>query len=985
MRNSLFLIFMVFAGTGLGLSQEIRGRVTDAQGNGLANAAVTATAEQGSFSPQVVQTGQDGSYSLAGLAPGSYILRAQRAGFAEQRQGPAEVTENSGAVVVNFRLNPAAETEAVRGAEERNPNDFVIRLDTNSIRNEMARTGTNLRLLTEFRADRNYFGEPFGYPLKSVDWASPGNLLGAYHGSIYEVHQDSALNARPFFQVGSIRPSRRNQYGFSVSGPILRERLSFNLAWGQVRDSGFVNGNVQVPLADERTPRTEDPEQYKIIAALLKAYPEELPNLPLVSKRHLNTNAFRDIRSTAFSTRLDGRLRSGARIALEQQFSNVTEDPFELVIGQNPQTTTRPQSYHLTYNRSISPTTAMQFSANYDRLKALLLLTERYIDLLEPLGIPEVPDIQMGEELSDIGIPNQGIPRRRYENHYQLSQQFTQNSGRHTLAYGMSVKHLWDSDERTSNGRGTLQFNRDFTIFDPELMNPDGSQGGERTATAVENFLRGQASRLSLTVGNQYRGYRNWEWTAYFQDRFTVRPGLQLNWGLRYEALTAPREVNELFKFQHDTDANNFAPQFGFAWNAPAIGMVVRGGYGIAFGTLTLATWNRQASNPPLTQSLSVDKPTVSVITGIPSLKPDPSRKSGSGSLDREAALPYSHLYNLSLERELPGAVLLRVGYQGIRTFKMFTGLQLNRALYDPLCIDSPTRDCNSSGDVNLRRPDRTVLRVYNIVNGSNGYHDSLQILATKRRTRGLAFEVRYNYSKTIESGIYNFAGTGNGEDVSQTEELVRDARSVSELDTPHSFTISYSYELPRFEGGPGWLSTLFRRWTISGTTAFRSGTPFPLFTGSDGPGSGNVDGEGEDRPNLLNPAILGRSFDDPDTSLSLMGADSCEDVPLSETVSYKRCKYFDTNLPVAGRGNIGYRVFRKDSTNNWNLALARSFPLPGGNSEKQLQFRAEFYNFLNHAQFAAPGNSISSPTFGQITNTVNKGRVTQLSLRLFF
>ncbi|MBI4481230.1 MAG: TonB-dependent receptor [Acidobacteria bacterium] len=942
--------------------------MTDAQGNGLPSAAVLV--EREGASPQSAQTTADGGYSLDGLAPGRYILRAQKAGFAEQRQGPVELAADGVALVVNFRLAAAAETEAVRGAEERNPNDFVIRLDTNSITNELARTGTNLRFLNEFRSDRSYYGEPFGYPLRAVELASAGNILGSYHGSLYEFHQDSALNARPFFQVGSLLPSRRNQYGVSVSGPIVKERLSFSFAWGQVRDSGFVNGNVQAPLADERTPRTKDPLQFAIIAGLLKAYPDQLPNLPQVSKRHLNTNSFRDIRSTAFSIHLDYRFRSGDKVAFDEQFSDTTEDPFELVLGQNPQTTTRPQSLRLTYVRNLSPRTVMQLYATYDRLGAILLPTKRYQSLLTSLGIDQVPDFDFGEELSNIGIPGQGLPRKRFENHYLLSPQVTHSSGRHGFAAGISVKHLWDSDERRSNGRGTLLFNRD-TVVDPET-------GVLRIASAVENFLLGQASRLSLTVGNQYRGYRNWEWIAYFQDRFAASPALQLNWGLRYEVLTAPREVNELFKFQHNADANNFAPQFGFAWKSPQAGVVVRGGYGIAFGSLTIATWNRQAGNPPLTQSLSVDKPTVAVIPEIPLLVPDFSRKSGLGSLDREAALPYTHNYNLSLERELPGAVLLRAGYQGSRTFKMVSGLSLNRAVNVPGVTAT-------SGNVNARRPDQRVLRVYNIVNGSNGYHDGLQISATKRKSRGLAFEVRYSFSKTIDTGISNFADTGNGGDVSQTEELVSDVKSVSAFDTRHSFTISYSYDFPRSDRGPSWLANLFQRWSVSGTTTFRSGTPFAVFTGSDGPGSGNLDGEAGDRPNLLHPQILGRTFNDPDTSVALMAADSCRDVPLSATVSYKQCQYFDTNLPVGERGNLGYREFRKDGTNNWNLALARTFALPGASAERQLQFRAEFYNFLNHAQFTAPGYSISSPTFGQITNTVNKGRVTQLSLRLLF
>jgi hypothetical protein len=927
--------------------------VTDPQGAAIASAAVIAQPD-GSSEVHSAQTDAEGGYLFAELPPGRYLLRAQKAGYAEQRQGPVEIGLDGAAIVVNFRLALGGETEAVRGAEERNPNDFVIRLDNNAILNEMVRTGTSLRYIQEFRAERSMYGEPYGYPLRNIERASSSRVLGAYHGSVYEFHQNQALNARPFFQVGSLLPSRRNQYGFAFSGPILRERLSFNFAWGQVRDSGFVNGNVQVPRDSERAPRSSDPETNAIIAALLKAYPTELPNLPHVSIRHLNTNSFRDIRNTAFSLHLDYQTASGDRIAYDQQFSDSKEDPFELVLGQNPQTATRPQSLRLTYARAISPRTVAQVSLNYDRLGAILLPTERYQSLLAPLGIPEVPDIEVGDELSNIGLPGQGIPRKRFENRYLLAPQVTHTRGRHALAAGLSVKHLRDSDMRTSNGRGTLLFNSDFAIFDASCQ-------CTRTASAVENLLLGRPSRLSLSVGNQYRGYHNWEHILYVHDRFQVRDGLLFNWGLRYEVLTVPHEVNHLFEFAHDTDANNFAPQFGFAWNLSRMGIVARGGYGIAFGGLTLATWNRHAGNPPLVQSLSVDKPDLSVVSEIPSLVPVPGRRSGLGSLDAEAALPYSHIYNFGLEREIPGAVLVRVGYQGSRTIKLFSGLSLNRAL--------PVEGIETTSEtVNRRRPDARFLRIYRIVNSSIAYMDSLQVSATKRRTRGLSYELRYSFSKTIDTGISDFADTGNGGDVSQSEELFSDVKALSSFDTPHSLTFNYSYELPAVAGGPEWLSRWLARWTISGTTTFRSGTPFAVFTGSDAPGFGNVDGEGSDRPNLLDPRILGASLDDPDTSPSIL-----------------RSEYFDTNLPAGGRGNIGYRTFRKDGSNNWNLALARSFLLAGPGSETQLQFRAEFFNFFNHAQFSAPGTSVSSPTFGQITNTANKGRVTQLTLRFLF
>lgn len=955
---------------GAARAADVRGQVQDAQGRGVAGVILTLQREGGE--PAAGESAEDGSFSFPALAAGSYSLRVRKAGFTEQRQGPFDVPDGGAAVEVRIRLTAAGEAETVRGNEERNPNDFIIRLDNNAILNEMARTGVNARFITEFRADRNLYGEQFGYPLRSVEWTAHGRQQTAIHGSIFAFHQNHTLNARPFFQFGNMLPSRRNQYGFSVGGPIIRERLSGAFAWGQTKDTGFVNGNVQVPLPSERTPLTSDPVLRPIITTLLTAYPDLPPNLPHISPRHLNTNALRRIDGTAFSIHLDNTLPNGDRLAYDQQYANTHEDPFELVIGQNPATTTKPQSYRATYTKSLSPSTVAQLSANYDRLLALLLTTERYQKLLTGLGIADIPDFDLGDEISNIGMPGQGIPRRRYENHYTLSPQLTSTAGRHSLSTGFIIKHLWDSDQRSSNGRGTYTFNSEFG------------------ATAVENFLLGRPSRLALSVGNQYRGYRNWEHSAWLYDRFRLSDRLTLNFGLRYEVTTAPYDVSHRFSFRHDTDANNFAPQFGFAWNPELAGLVMRGGYGVHYGLLTLATWNRQAGNPPLVNSISTGAPDMRDIADIPTLQPVPGRISGLGSLDAEAALPYAHVYNFGLEKELPGAMLARLGYAGSRTIKLFTGLSQNRALPNPRpeCnVPLANRPCNTSADAESRRPNKAFRRIYNIVNGSLGYYDALQLSLSKRRARGLAFEARYSFAKVLDTAIADFGDTGNGGEVSQTEqEVIGDLKAVSSFDTPHSLTLSWSYEIPALENAlaaPSWLSRMLSRWTVSGTTTMRSGTPFSVFTGSDGPGRGNIDSEGSDRPNLTDPSILGRSFDNPDTSQRLLGAEGCREVSPGGVVPFFQCPAFDTNLHVGEAGNIGFRTFRKDGTNNWNLGLARSFALTS--AERQLQFRAEFYNFANHAQFAAPGSTLTSPTFGQITNTVNKGRVTQLSLRLIF
>ena len=151
----------------------------------------------------------------------------------------------------------------------------------------------------------------------------------------------------------------------------------------------------------------------------------------------------------------------------------------------------------------------------------------------------------------------------------------------------------------------------------------------------------------------------------------------------------------------------------------------------------------------------------------------------------------------------------------------------------------------------------------------------------------------------------------------------------------------------------------------MSSIILLKSGPPFTLRAGSDGPGVGNVDGVTRDRPNIIDPSILGNSVDDPDKSAQQM--------PRSA---------FTFIAPAERAGTLGRNSFRKDGVFNINAGLSRRFRLGGDNT---LLFRAESLNFLNHPQFAEPGINVSENNFGQITNTLNDGRAFRFTLEISF
>jgi hypothetical protein len=149
----------------------------------------------------------------------------------------------------------------------------------------------------------------------------------------------------------------------------------------------------------------------------------------------------------------------------------------------------------------------------------------------------------------------------------------------------------------------------------------------------------------------------------------------------------------------------------------------------------------------------------------------------------------------------------------------------------------------------------------------------------------------------------------------------------------------------------------------VSAVVLVKTGLPFNVVAGSDGPGFGNVDGNGSDRPNLLDPSVLGRTVANPDTEQRLL----------------PRAAFAFIN-PTDERGSLGRNVFRKGPIHNVNAALARAWAV---RRELRLTFRAESINVLNTPQFAEPGFELANPNFGQITNTLNEGRTFRFSLQV--
>lgn len=926
-------------------SGTIQVRVETEEGLPLQQAHVLLVAQDGKVWEGVVLD-EKGSHQFLQLIAGIYRIEASAEGYITQVRD--QLLLNSGD---NLKIDFLMQAQRLtlreveeRGAAERNPNIFIRRVDMVALRRTLSRRGIEPNFLQMTSAE-NQYGTDMGAPVREIFFVKPQDSLTQFHGSIYLSHQNSVLNARPFFNVGQLRSSKRNQYGFSVHNPLFRDKLFFTTSLDFVKESGFVNGNIRVPLTNERTSTAENTETAEIVTALLQAYPAENPNLPNVTPRQLNTNAMRRISSLDWNLRVDYPISERNNLAFQYTLFNYSEDPFELVIGQNPDTDLRPQTFSTTHTYTWSPTTIVQSSFHFDRLKILLLPTKRFRSLFKSLDLNTVPDIRIGPgrgDLSKIGAGNQ-FPRKRFQNRFTGNIDFSQQRGRHQIKFGGRSTRTQVNDLQSDNSRGTFIFSENFG------------------RSKVENFLKGTPTKFTITQGDLYRGFRNWEHAVYVQDTYQLQPNFTLSLGLRYEVVTVPNEVNNRTQFSYATDANNFAPHLALAWAPTGGSTVVRAGYGISFGHIFPATYQLARFNPPAVTTIAVQNPTLaSPLQGVENS--EQSERSELLLLSSDLVSPYTQEYNLVIQRRLSQNWSFEIGYVGHRSVKPFFKFVSNRGRVVP-GIPSTTETIDS------RRLDSRYFRIQTIMNSGTFYYDGVKTSMRGVLTEGSSMSLDYVFSKAFSSSIGDFlweTNLGLGPPISQNNEnFLLDLKGPSIFDHRHIFVARYSYDIP-FASSHGILRALFGGWKVVGMTDFRTGRWFGMETSSDAPGFGNVDGEGGDRVNVVDPSVLGVAYDDPDTVSSKL-----------------RTELFNSDIVPGGRGNAAVRAFRADATFNTNASLTKSFPV--GQRENLLQLRIEFQNLFNHPWFSVPGDVFPSDMFGKIVDTRNKGRVIQFMLKVNF
>lgn len=653
----------------------------------------------------------------------------------------------------------------------------------------------------------------------------------------------------------------------------------------------------------------------------------------------------------------------------------------------------------------------------------------------------EIPDFEFADQLG-IG-PNGNLEPHQHTPTVDVRDMVSHNWGRHTFRFGAEARYHQFNYYQPYLANGYLYFAGFFAagIYGPS---PVGGPEGIRDfligapyfneiASGISDFgFRGKdyigffqddfrvSRRLTLNLGLRYdylgdvtekrNRYANFDPSRVPSNAAQYGgPGL-LN-GLvipsSYPGFGTPGTPDGLL----DSDnKHNFGPRIGFGWDVFGTGkLALRGGFGIYFDRASAIPALQLTSQPPFnittfglnssTGVLSNPFPSLPLPNQFPIL-PTAPRLTGLASdgtplfdapqlsltsFEPNLKTPYVEQWNLTAQYEFLKKWILEVGYSGSHGIHLYNFQNINEAQFRNQNNPGPFGiDTNSVANLYARVPYVGFSSIYAITSSAKSFYDALLTTVSHQFDHGLYLKVAYTFSKTIDN---NSAGSDFDIGSNPGNEYHPDLnKGLSDFDSTHRVAITYVYNLP----GPreSWLKYVAGGWVLSGLFQWQSGYPFSVYLNDVGNsllvdlGRANVNAgcnavNSGSITHYLNPACF-------TSTPFLTGGQTFG--PLSPTGGPGDQTY---TISPGGIGQLpgssGRNIFRGPAQQRWDMALAKKFPIRPLGEASNLEFRAEFFNFLNHPTFSNPNSTVGTPTFGRITSTTSIPRQIQLALKLTF
>jgi hypothetical protein len=885
----------------------------------------------------------------------------------------------------------------------------------------MGESALNLSIasIDQFKVQQSFFMPDQGPNPSLVNVTTKGGT-NQFHGQAFEFVRNGDIDARNFFAVAP-EALKRNQFGAAVGGPFQKDRIWFFAHYEGLRQLDAFSANAYTPTVAmfggdfSQVPQTiYDPNTFSADSGKRAPFPNNvIPSnrinpisqgllkyyLPGASLNQRPSNLFASPQNTLnddqFGIRIDAALTGRQNIFgqfLRENSPAVQPGIMPLSGAFYPNQNELLMAQH---TFTLRPNLINTIRVGASRNLALFSNQARTQgDILDPLGIPNTDD---GRGVIAVGIQGySGFGRANgdlgnIDNNYQIDEGINYIRGTHNFQLGAGVRHIrtWQQNAN-ANANGSLTYQSQFTA--QLAANAQGQlvpQAG--TGNAFGDYLLGTPTQ-AYTNGLPMIPYRFTEFMPYFADTWKITRNLTLNYGVSWFLSTIPNPQGKFSKWPHgfdpktglltyaalgqlspeilSTPLDHFTPRFGFAWKPDFLpNTVIRSGVGVYYSEDALIELQAGMAAPPfniattLVNSQFNPVPTYQLgknifpVVSLPPLDSNFAASLPAGTtaflLNPTGRTPYVTQWNLSVQHSFSSSDVLEAAYLGSSGHKA-------QDRYDPAaCAPAlPDLRCNPA---TAPYPRYTQLLTADF-NGNSSY-EALVLKFRQRATHGLNFNAEYTFAKALTDGSES-AGNLTG----QVARCRRCDKGPTTFDQRHRVVLSMVYELPigrgkSFGGSmPRGADLAVGGWIITGITTFATG--IPIFMSSP-----NTTG-------VANTTIRSNRL--------CNGADN----KFSGNLRSDGFIDFDTSCftsPAVGYfGNSGRDPINGPGLNNWDLGLQKTFPLPIKEQTK-LEFRGEFFNAFNHAQFNQPdSNTGDGSNFGRISSA-RAPRLVQLGLKLLF
>jgi hypothetical protein len=877
--------------------------------------------------------------------------------------------------------------------------------------------------LQEFSVQTSNYNAEYGQSAGGVVNVVTKSGGDAFHGDLFEFVRNGALNARNYF-ASTVDPLKRNQFGGTIGGPVILPHLTsgkktfFFFGYQKTISRDQVGGEtafvpteanlrgdfsaeltasnpanplgkatkIDDPLTGAPFPNNQIPSSRLDAAAL--AVSKYLPSVTGNGQVVYSTPTDQDF--WEILARVDHNFGPH-----DHGFAHYYTDTF---VQQGVLNTANLITYADESNIHFQSAVIAETHTFTDNLlNDLNLGYEREITIRGPLpgspnpasfGVniwqPSEPSLQ---DITATGFFAIGAnPQATFQrNNYTLADNIHWVKGRHNLAFGTSLE-LAKMDVNSLNAEtGEFFFNSTTTNY------------------ALASFLLGYMDNFQQGSG-QISNDRDQFYGFYGQDSWQVTHRFNLNYGLRYEPFLPWQEIgNRTMQFNPAAFAagrvstvytnappgllfpgdsgvpaqgvrssyKNVMPRIGFALDVFGDGKTsLRGGGGLFYQTRQTANLNQKTSQvTPFSININLtpgtgpfSNPYLGITNPFPTPSPAPSNVvfpspvqvytyDASGTFK----VPVTYEWNLTVEQQLTSSLMSRIAYVGAHSSHLFAAEELDPATYIPGSTLSTTQRRHYLGYSNIIQTSMVGTDKYN----------SLQATLQQRMPHGLSFMANYTFSHSVNDLPLESEVTDQATGQSYVYPIYQAGYKSLDIGPPDFnrtsvFSGSYVWILPGLTHGRALVKSLINGWQTTGIFQIESGTPLTIVAGKD-----------VSLTNILQDRAQYNGS-------PAYGPGAC--------VANTLCKnYLNTGafaLPATGQfGNVMKGSFRGPGYFDWDAGLFRDFRV---REAAYFQFRAEYFNLLNHTNFNNPVTSLSTANFGGITGA-NSPRIAQLSLKFVF